>query len=205
MPMDASKLLSALESSLFVSGEPLSYARLSKTLDIPEEEVREGIRKLAEKYAGDETGGLIVIENNRQVLIATKTENAPYIESLTKSALQETLSKAALEVLAIIAYRAPITRAEIEAVRGVNCSFTIRNLLLRDLVERQGNPDDSRGYVYRPSFRFLQVLGLRSAEELPDYPALSQDERLRMILEGDTSAGNPEENSGGITETKNEE
>ena len=125
----------------------------------------------------------MLIENQKEVQIATKPENAHFVESLTKSALQESLSKAALEVLSIIAYRSPITRSEIDAIRGVNCSYTLRNLLLRDLISREGNPGDSRGYVYRPTLRFLQVLGIETVEKLPDYETLSQDERLKMILE----------------------
>jgi segregation and condensation protein B len=130
--------------------------------------------------------------------MATKPENAAHVEAFTKSALTESLSKAALEVLAIIAYRAPVTRAEIDAIRGVNCSFTLRNLLLRGLIEREGNPDDSRGYIYRPAFRFLEVLGLSKTSELPDFEALSQDERLTMILEQE--AEESEALIGGVSE-----
>jgi len=184
--MSKTSHLSALESLLFLSGEPLSFARLSKTLAIPEEEIRESVKSLSKKYSEDSESGLMLIENHKEVLLATKPENMSFVESLTKSTLQETMSKAALEVLAIIAYRAPITRAEIDAIRGVNCSFTLRNLLLRDLITREGNPDDSRGYIYRPSLRFLQVLGLETAEKLPDYEKLSQDERLKLILEEGT-------------------
>lgn len=181
--METRLLLSAIESLLFMSGEPLSFSRLSKTLATPEEDVREALKALSEKYAGDAERGLMIILNNNEALLATKPENGRHVEALTKSSLQENLSKAALEVLSIIAYRAPITRAEIETIRGVNCSFTLRNLLLRDLIERQGNPADARGYVYRPSFRFLEALGLKGVQELPDFETLSQDERLKIILE----------------------
>lgn len=177
--------LSALESLLFVSGEPLSFTRLEKALGVSSEEVEAATKALALKYAEDEQSGLLIIQDERSVLLATKPKNAKLVEELTKSALQETMSRAALEVLSIIAYRAPIARAEIDAIRGVNCSFTLRNLLLRDLITREGNPSDSRGYLYRPSLKFLQVLGVGSVAELPQYETLSQDERLRMILEQD--------------------
>lgn len=181
--METSALLPILESLLLISGEPLSYARLAKIVGVEESKVREAATALVEKYTKDVERGIMIIANNNQLLLATKPENAPYIEALTKSALQENLSRAGLEVLAIIAYRSPITKAEIEAIRGVNCSFTLRNLLLRDLIEREGNPLDSRGHIYRPSFRFLETLGVGSVEDLPDYTTLSQDERLKMILE----------------------
>ncbi len=181
--MISTALLSALESLLFMSGEPLSFARLAKTLSLSEKEVEELVERLGAKYQEDTERGLMLIRNDRTALLSTKPENALFVESFTKSALQESLSKAALEVLSIIAYRAPIARAEIDAIRGVNCSFTLRNLLLRDLISREGNPSDNRGYLYRPTLRFLQVLGIEKVSQLPQYETLSQDERLRMILE----------------------
>jgi segregation and condensation protein B len=181
--METDKIISALESLLFISGEPLSYGRLEKTLAASKDELHAAAETLAKRYADDPSSGLIILFEGSQVAMATKPENVAHVEAFTKSALTESLSKAALEVLAIIAYKAPVTRAEIDAIRGVNCSFTLRNLLLRGLIEREGNPDDSRGYIYRPAFRFLEVLGLSKTSDLPDFEALSQDERLTMILE----------------------
>lgn len=181
--MQSETLLSMLESLLFVSGEPVSFDRLAKTLDVSETEIRRALDHLSNRYQHDAASGLMLIRNDRTALLATKPANAPALEALTKSTLQESMSKAALEVLAIIAYRAPISRAEINAIRGVNCSFTLRNLLLRDLISREGNPSDHRGYLYQPTVRFLQILGMNHISELPSYEALSQDERLRMILE----------------------
>lgn len=194
--------LSVLESLLFVSGEPVSVSRIAKILEIPEEEVRTALDQLAQKYGEDTERGLMLVRDDKTALLATKPENASVVESLTKSTLQENMSKAALEVLAIIAYRAPIARVEIDAIRGVNCSFTLRNLLLRDLISREGNPSDSRGYLYRPTLHFLQVLGIEKVSELPQYEALSQDERLRMILEQEAGAA-PEEALSQSTENEN--
>lgn len=187
--MSHTKLLSAIESILFVSGEPVSLARLAKTLQCAEETVDELLTLLAKNYRENAGGGLMLIRQDKAALLATKPENASFVEDLTKSTLQEGMSKAALEVLAIIAYRAPISRAEIDAIRGVNCSFTLRNLLLRDLISREGNPGDSRGYLYRPTVRFLQVLGIETVTELPDFQTLSQDERLSLILEQSEKEG----------------
>lgn len=181
--MQTDTLISSLESLLFVSGDPVGFDRLAKALAVPEEAIHDGLKQLGERYATDRASGLMLISNKKTVVLATKPENASVLETLTKSTLQESMSKAALEVLAIIAYRAPVSRAEIDAIRGVNCSFTLRNLLLRDLISREGNPGDSRGYLYQPTLRFLQVLGLKTVSELPSYEILSQDERLKMILE----------------------
>lgn len=199
--MPSENPISALESLLFVSGEPVSFARIAKILGIKEQDVSMHVASLAEKYQRDEKSGLMLITKEKKILLATKPENGSCIEELTKSALQEHLSKPALEVLSIIAYRSPITRSEIEAIRGVNCSFTVRNLLLRDLIERRENPNDAREYVYYPTFRFLQSLGLQRTEDLPEYVAMSQDERLKMVASNDGEFS--VDNSGGLeTETK---
>ncbi len=175
-------LLSSLEALLFVSGEALMCTRLAKILSVSEDEIRSAGKELALRYQGEAERGLMIVATHEALLLATKPEHAPLVENLTKSELQENLSKAALEVLAIVAYRAPISRAEIDAIRGVNCSFTLRNLLLRDLISREGNPSDSRGYLYRPTVQFLETLGLGQISELPDFETLSQDERLKLIL-----------------------
>jgi segregation and condensation protein B len=188
-------LASVLESLLFISGEPISFVRLAKILDTDEEQIMLLVQALADKYTNDMECGLMIIVKEKKALLATKPENMVAVEALTKSSIQENLSKAALEVLSIIAYRSPISRSEIEAIRGVNCSFTIRNLLLRDLIERQDNPKDAREYVYFPTFRLLQSLGLSGTEELPDYKTLSVDERLKMLVDL------PETVSGEETET----
>jgi len=181
--MPATHLASVLESLLFISGEPIAFVRLAKILGTDEEQVAALLQALAEKYMHDVQCGLMIIVKDKKALLATKPENMMAVEALMKSSIQENLSKAALEVLSIIAYRSPISRSEIEAIRGVNCSFTLRNLLLRDLIERQDNPSDQREYVYFPTFRLLQSLGLQNAEDLPDYKTLSVDERLKMLVD----------------------
>lgn len=183
--MTEDMLISALEALLFVSGEPLSFARIAKILTVSETRVHELATALSARYEASEGSGLMIVRDDKTLLLATKPSNALLVEALTKSTLQENMSKAALEVLAIIAYRAPIARVDIDAIRGVNCSFTLRNLLLRDLITREGNPSDSRGYLYRPTLKFLQTIGIEQISELPDYEALVKDERLHTILEQD--------------------
>lgn len=191
--MSQSSLQSSLEALLFVSGEALSLTRLEKILGVPKDEIRVAGQTLAVDYQSNALRGLMILSDGESLLMATKPEHAPIVEALTKSELQENLSKAALEVLSIVAYRSPISRSEIDAIRGVNCSFTLRNLLLRDLISREGNPSDSRGYLYRPTFRFLESLGLGQISELPDFETLSQDERLKLILAGQPDVASDEE------------
>lgn len=179
--------LSALiEALLFVSGEPLKLTRLGALTDASKQEVAAALLELRERYQSDRTHGLMLIEHDGAVELATIPEAAEAVARLGTSALQGSLSKAALEVLAIVAYRAPLTRSEIESIRGVNCSFTLRTLLLRGLIEREEVAGE-RGFVYKPTFALLEKLGLNRLEDLPDYTLLRTDSRLTPV----TVTGNP--------------
>ncbi len=177
--------LSQLEALLFISGEPLTFKRIETLLSINDEELKAALDTLETKLNEDSSSGLMLIRHRDQVELATKKEHLHLVETFTKSFLQESLSKAALEVLAIVAYRAPISRSSLGAIRGVNCSFTIRNLLLRGLIEREENPEDAREYVYHPSFALLEKLGIGSKEKLPDYDSLAHDERVEALVKND--------------------
>ncbi len=181
-----------LESILFISGEPVAYKQLEKVLDISREELLTVIEKLSTRYKEDASSAFMLVTHKETLQLATKAELRELIDLITKSTLQESLSKAQLEVLAIISYRGPISRTEIEAIRGVNCSYTLRALLLRELIERDGNPENLRGYVYTLSNQFLLSLGVASSEELPDFEQLSQDKRLTEVIAAELPA-NPEE------------
>ncbi len=186
--MTSPSLQSKLEALLFISGEPIAEHRLMELLHIDQSELTQVIQALKKRYSEDSQVGLMLIEHQGKVEMATKKDLATLIEAFTKTTLQDALSKAALEVLAIIAYRAPIARSDIEAIRGVNCSYTLRALLIRGLIERRGNPTDARGYMYWPAFQFLEHLGLSRIEDLPDYQSLSQDERMHVISQASTES-----------------
>jgi segregation and condensation protein B len=192
--MPASSVQSKLEALLFLSGEPVAESRLAELLGIGKDELRTVAAALTLQYAADQASGLMLISHQGKIEMATKKELGALVEAFTKSTLQDTLSKAALEVLSIIAYRSPIARSEIEAIRGVNCSYTLRALLIRGLVDRLGNPADARGYVYRPTFAFLESLGLSGIEELPEYATLSADERMGIVQDLQKSPSIPSEN-----------
>jgi segregation and condensation protein B len=179
--MEQEKLKSIVESLLFVSGEPLGIAKIAKITEASSEDVENCIMLLQTEYASGKRG-MIIIRKEKEVQMATDPENASIIDKLIKSEIQENLSRASLEVLSIIAYRGPITRIEVEAIRGVNCSFTVRSLMMRGLLERIENPKDNRGYLYKISFDFLKKLGLDSVEKLPDYETLSKDDRIESII-----------------------
>lgn len=164
-----------------MSGEPVSVSKISKITGVEKPLVENALMLLQNEYIGNQRG-MIILKKENDFQMATNPENAGILDQLVKSEIQENLSKAALEVLAIVAYRSPISRVEIEAIRGVNCSFTLRSLLMRGLLERIENPKDGRGYLYKISFDFLRKLGIDSVERLPDFETLSRDGRIDSII-----------------------
>ena len=179
--MEQDKLKSIIESILFVSGEPVKISRMAKIAGAPKPEVENALMVLQGEYA--QGRGMIIIKKEDEVQMATSAENSEVVSQLVKSEIQENLSTASLEVLSIVAYRGPMTRMDIEAVRGVNSSFTVRTLLLRGLLEREDNPKDNRSYLYKISFDFLKKLGVDSVEKLPNWEELSKDKRIDSIIE----------------------
>lgn len=165
-------LKSALEALFFAHGEPMPLKKISAILDKKEDEISSLLGELRNDYRDR---GLTLMEKNGEWQLGTNPEFAPYIEKLVKSEFSEELSRAGLETIAIVAYRGPLTRAQIEFIRGVNSSFTLRNLLLRGLVERMENPKDARSYLYRVSFEFLKYLGLGNIEELPRFAEFKKE------------------------------
>lgn len=179
--MEIERIKSAVESVLFVSGEPMKISKISRIIEVSKEDVENALMLLNGDYSSQKRG-ITILRKEDEVQMATSPDNAEYADKVVKSDLQEALSSAALEVLSIIAYRGPISRTEIEAIRGVNCTYTLRNLLMRGLIERIDNPKDLRGYVYKISFEFLKKLGIDNANKLPDFDNLSQDSRVDSVI-----------------------
>lgn len=165
-------LKSIIESILFSVGEPISIEKLATTLEKNKDLINNTIQELEQDYE-KESRGLRILIKNEEIQLVSAPGNSLYIEKLIKDELQEELTPASLETLAIVAYKGPITRAEIEEIRGVNSSFILRNLLIRGLIEKRGHAEDTRAYIYEISFNFLRKLGLKSTEELPDYKKLT--------------------------------
>ena len=164
---------SVIESLLFISGEPMNFKKLAKIIAVKESDIKLFAEKLSAEYSKSDRGLKIVIKDGR-VQMVTSGENSLFVEKYLKADIEGELSRAALEVISIVAYRGPISRAEIEEIRGVNCSFTLRHLAIRGLVERISNPNDARAYLYRISFDFLKKLGIEKAEDLPKYNELRE-------------------------------
>ena len=163
------KVTSALEAILFLHGEPLSTARLAKLAGAKKAVVEAALRGLQNEYR---ERGITLIHNSGEWQFATSPGERSIVEKLATSDLRDELSKAGLEVLAIVAYKGPVGRAAIDYIRGVDSSFSLRNLLLRGLVSREENPKDRRSYLYRISTEFLKYFGLRQPHDLPHYDEL---------------------------------
>jgi len=170
---------SVLESLLFISGEPMSFKKIARLTSINEGELKLSVGVLAKKYR-DEGRGLRILIKDDKTQMVTSNENSKFVEKFLKADIEGGLSRAASEVVSIIAYKGPLSRSEIEDVRGVNCSFTLRHLMIRGLIERINNPKDARAYLYKISFDFLKELGIESVEELPRYDELK---KKRLLIE----------------------
>jgi segregation and condensation protein B len=155
-----------IEAILFWKGESISRKKLSEILKIEQTEINEGIEKLKEKL---KERGIVLLEKDNEINLGTAPELSNLIENLQKEELNKDLSKASLETLSIILYKNGATRAEIDYVRGVNSSFTLRALSVRGLVEKITDPKDNRRFLYKPSFETLSFMGVKSIEELPEY------------------------------------
>lgn len=159
-------LTSIIESLLFVRCEPVSISELADSTGQTEEEVATALQTLEEEYI---SRGLQLVRVGEQVQLGSNPAHTPFVEKMLKHKFTEELSRSAMETLAVVAYKGPLSRPQIEFIRGVNSSFTLHNLLMRGLVERVENAKDARSYLYRVSGDFLKHLGLAKMEDLPQF------------------------------------
>ena len=159
-----------LEALLFVAPSPIPLAKLAQVLEASEEAVQGALDALAERYA-TERRGLRIVRRADRLHLTTAPEAAAYVEKFLGLDLSTKLSNAALETLAVIAYRQPLTRGDIEAIRGVNCDGVLRTLLARALVEPVGRLEQpGRPFLYGTTLQFLQYFGLEGLDRLPPLP-----------------------------------
>ncbi|MBE6138451.1 MAG: SMC-Scp complex subunit ScpB [Firmicutes bacterium] len=161
-------LVSALESIIFVSGdEGLDLKQITDVLDIAEENALNLINVLKNEYNGEKHGISLEFLGGHYKFV-TKKECKEYIERLVETEESAVLSQSALETLAIIAYNEPITRIQIDEIRGVNSSYALRRLVLKELVIESGRSElPGRPILYSTTSKFLDYFGLSSLEELP--------------------------------------
>lgn len=164
----------ALEALLLVVDEPTDEASLATALEVSPERLAGAVRRLAESYR-ERDRGIELRRIGEGWRFYTRDRYAPYVERLLLEGQRAKLTRAALETLAVVAYRQPVTRARVAAVRGVNSDGVMRTLLTRGLVEESGLDHSTQGILYRTTEMFLERLGLSSLSELPPLAPLLPD------------------------------
>ncbi|OGY47509.1 MAG: SMC-Scp complex subunit ScpB [Candidatus Buchananbacteria bacterium RIFCSPHIGHO2_02_FULL_38_8] len=175
-----SSLKSKIESLLFISSQPLSVKKLVNSTKADKDKVEAAIKELMTNY-NKEDRGVQVQKIGDKIQMVTSSDNAKLVKDFIKEETTGELTRPSLETLTIVAYRGPITRAELEQIRGVNCAIILRNLMIRGLVESKQDAKKMQT-VYNITFDFLKFLGLNQQSELPNYQVLNSSESLEKII-----------------------
>lgn len=185
--LGAPSLAAALEALLLLADEPMSVLELAAAVREQAEAVEEELRRLSEEYTG-QMRGFDLREVAGGWRFYTRAECSPVVERFVLDGQQARLTQASLETLAVIAYRQPITRGRVSAVRGVNVDGVIRTLLSRGLIAEAGTDGESGAHLYVTTANFLERMGLSSLEELPPLaehlPDLSDLEDVLGTIDG---------------------
>ena len=165
-------LTQKIEAILFFKGEPISLKKLGEILKVSSDEITEAVIELNNTL---KDRGIVLLEKEGEITLGTNPETSEIIEKLQKEELNKELSKASLETLSIVLYKNGVTRAEVDYIRGVNTSFTLRMLSIRGLIEKTVDSKDTRRYIYKPTFELLSFMGVKNVEELPEYRETNQN------------------------------
>jgi segregation and condensation protein B len=174
-------LKSKLESLLLISQKPLTNKELAEFLKVNWGEVEAALLELTKEYQ-EQKRGWQIIKNNGKYQLVTAPENGKLIKDFLHDETSGELTQPSLEALTVIAYRGPITKFELDRIRGVNCSLIIRNLLIRGLIEENFDKFKNETY-YTVSLDFIRFLGISQIEDLPDYSKLHVDQTLQEFLD----------------------
>jgi len=173
-------LKSKIESLLFIAGKPLNIKKLSELTGADKKETAAAADELLKEF-NEKNSGIKILKNGQEYQMASAPEMSKLVKDYIKDETTGELTKPSLETLTIIAYRQPVTKAELEQIRGVNCSLILRNLLIRGLIESEENKK-TKAINYSVTFDFLRFLGINEISELPDYEKLNSDENLTKLL-----------------------
>lgn len=172
---------SKIESILFIAAKPLTVKKLAEFTEVEEKEISDALNILKEKYNQQENG-IQLMNNGREWQMITNPDNGKLVKQYVQDETTGELTRPSLEALTIIAYRGPITKLELEQIRGVNCSLILRNLMIRGLIQTE--EDKARAQlVYTVTMDFMRFLGLRELNELPDYEHLHHNDLLQRLME----------------------
>src|SRR3954454_6655004 len=157
----------ALEAVLMVADQPLDHLTLATAVGYPADQVEEALAALAEEYAEQERGfDLRTVAGGWRYY--TREEYAPVVERFVVDGQQARPTQAALETLAVVAYKQPVSRGRVSAIRGVNVDGVMRTLVARGLIEEAGSDTESQAILYRTTTYFLERMGMESIDELPE-------------------------------------
>lgn len=171
------ELKSAIEALLFASGEPLGIQELSSHLEEKSKTIEVIIQEMIDSYEKIQTRGIKLISIKGKYQLVTKGENAEYIQKLLKKNKRQSLSQASIESLAIIAYKQPITRIDIDEIRGVKSESALQRLIEKDLIKEVGRLEvPGRPILYGTTDEFLRQFDLRDLKQLPSLDLFGQDE-----------------------------
>ncbi len=192
--LDNKDIESAIEAILFAAGHPVTYEKLGEALDLFESQVKKKVKDFAEKYNADPKRGIMLLTFEGSCQLCTKERFLPYIKEVLGIRRGGNLSNSSLEVLAIIAYNEPVTRAFIDTVRKVDSAYVVNSLCEKNLIEACGRLDvPGRPNLYRTTPTFLRCFGIESLEQLPyvDLPrAPSEGEIIPLDIDVPEAEGN---------------
>lgn len=174
-----------LEALLFVVGEEgIELEEISFLIGVPTDEAFAALQELAARYEENGDSGLHVLEAGNRFMLSTKKELAPLLKKYAQSPMSQSLSQAALETLAIVAYKQPLARAEIDMIRGVQSGGSIQKLVAKNLIEEKGRVDGpGRAILYGTTAYFMNYFGLKDLNELPDIDQMEADISEEMPLD----------------------
>ena len=168
--IDEGTLIGRIEAILFVAGEPVRADDLARALQVSPRELEEALDKLRDEYDFNQRG-FCLKRFGHQVQLATRALYARDVVRLLQPVQRQSLTQAAMETLAVMAYRQPVTRAEVEQVRGVKCDYSIQSLMNKQLIQEVGRKEAlGRPILYGTTDAFLSHFGISSLEELPPMP-----------------------------------
>lgn len=169
-PSEGGSLKGRIEAILFVAGEAVGIRDLAKALRIEEKELKEALKAIGSEYDYEQRGFMLKRFGDK-VQLATRPLYSEDVLRLLQPVQQQSLSQAAMETLAVVAYKQPVTRAEVEQIRGVKCDYSLQSLMIKGLIQEAGRKDTiGRPILYATTDMFLSHFGIQGLEDLPPLP-----------------------------------
>ena len=174
-PSEGGSLKGRIEAILFVAGEAVGIRDLAKALRVEEKELKETLKKIGSEYDYEQRGFMLK-RFGEKVQLATRPLYSEDVLRLLQPVQQQSLSQAAMETLAVVAYKQPVTRAEVEQIRGVKCDYSLQSLMMKGLIQEAGRKDTiGRPILYATTDMFLSHFGIQGLEDLPPLPETEKE------------------------------